>query len=235
MLSSSQIVLLNSAMRFRTLTSGQFSLEDLPDLLYYCRKLISFVNAARLSAVGTARPRLEGIHMKVILTEYIYKHGVAGDVVEVADGFARNWLIPRKLAIPATKENLAKMESLRQQAEVNRTQINERIREAAAKIDGIEIVFGMKAGSNNKLYGSITSQMIKDAILKQTGVDINRRRISERPIRELGRYDVPIRMGEISPVVRVIVVREEELSAFLAAREAERAAQEAQTAEEVEQ
>jgi large subunit ribosomal protein L9 len=173
--------------------------------------------------------------MKVILTEYIYKHGVAGDVVEVADGFARNWLIPRKLAIPATKENLAKMESLRQQAEANRTQINERIREAAAKIDGIEIVFGMKAGSNNKLYGSITSQMIKDAILKQTGVDINRRRISERPIRELGRYDVPIRMGEISPVVRVIVVREEELSAFLAAREAERAAQEAQTAEEVEQ
>ncbi len=173
--------------------------------------------------------------MKVILTEYIYKHGVAGDVVDVADGFARNWLIPRKLAIPATKENLAKLESLRQQAEINRSQINERIREAAAKIDGIEIVFGMKAGSNNKLYGSITSQMIKDAILKQTGVDINRRRISERPIRELGRYEVPIRMGEISPVVQVIVVREEELPAFLAAREAQRAAQEAQAAPEVEQ
>jgi large subunit ribosomal protein L9 len=169
--------------------------------------------------------------MKVILTEYIYKHGVAGDVVEVADGFARNWLLPRKLAIPATKENLAKLESLRQQAEVNRSQINERIREAAAKIDGIEIVFGMKAGSNNKLYGSITSQMIKDAILKQTGVDINRRRISERPIRELGRYEVPIRMGEISPVVKVIVVREEELPAFLAAR----AAQEAQVTPEGEQ
>ncbi|MFN7208976.1 MAG: 50S ribosomal protein L9 [Aggregatilineales bacterium] len=173
--------------------------------------------------------------MKVILTEYIYKHGVAGDVVDVADGFARNWLIPRKLAIPATKENLAKLESLRQQAEINRSQINERIREAAAKIDGIEIVFGMKAGSNNKLYGSITSQMIKDAILKQTGVDINRRRISERPIRELGRYEVPIRMGEISPVVQVIIVREEELPAFLAAREAQRAAQEAQAAPEVEQ
>ncbi len=173
--------------------------------------------------------------MKVILTEYIYKHGVAGDVVEVADGFARNWLIPRKLAVPATKENLAKLEALRQQAETNRSQINERIREAAAKIDGLEIVFGMKAGSNNKLYGSITSQMIKDAILKHTGVDINRRRISERPIRELGRYEVPIRMGEISPVVNVIVVREEELPAFLAAREAERAAQQAQAAPEVEQ
>ncbi|MFQ3536222.1 MAG: 50S ribosomal protein L9 [Aggregatilineales bacterium] len=173
--------------------------------------------------------------MKVILTEYIYKHGVAGDVVEVADGFARNWLIPRKLAVPATKENLAKLEALRQQAETNRSQINERIREAAAKIDGLEIVFGMKAGSNNKLYGSITSQMIKDAILKQTGVDINRRRISERPIRELGRYEVPVRMGEISPVVNVIVVREEELPSFLAAREAERAAQQAQATPEVEQ
>ncbi|PJF37064.1 MAG: 50S ribosomal protein L9 [Candidatus Thermofonsia Clade 1 bacterium] len=163
--------------------------------------------------------------MKVILTEYVYKHGVAGDVVEVADGFARNWLIPRKMAVPATKENLAKLEALRQQAELHRSQINERVREAAAKIDGLEIVFGMKAGSNNKLYGSITSQMIKDAILKQTGVDINRRRISERPIRELGRYEVPVRMGDISPVVHVIVVREEELPAFLAAREAERAAQ----------
>jgi large subunit ribosomal protein L9 len=177
--------------------------------------------------------------MKVILTEYIYKHGVAGDVVDVADGFARNWLIPRKMAIPATKANLAKMESLRTQAAANRSEINERIREASAKIDGTEIVFGMKAGSNNKLYGSITSQMIKDAILKQTGVDINRRRISERPIRELGRYEVPIRMGEISPVVQVIVVREEEVQAFLAAREAERATvaqtTELATVEEVEQ
>ncbi|MCE7945961.1 MAG: 50S ribosomal protein L9 [Chloroflexi bacterium CFX4] len=193
----------------------------------------------RVRTSSGQRARVWKAPMKVILTEYIYKHGVAGDVVDVADGFARNWLIPRKMAIPATKANLAKMESLRTQAAANRSEINERIREASAKIDGTEIVFGMKAGSNNKLYGSITSQMIKDAILKQTGVDINRRRISERPIRELGRYEVPIRMGEISPVVQVIVVREEEVQAFLAAREAERAAAaqaaEFATIEEVEQ
>lgn len=165
--------------------------------------------------------------MKVILTEYVYKHGVAGDVVDVADGFARNWLIPRKVAVPATKENLAKMEALRQKAAENRTAINARIEEAASKINGIELVFGMKAGSNNKLYGSITSQMIKDAIQEKTGVDINRRRISERAIRELGTYEVPIRMGDVSPVVKVTIVREEDLNAFKAARAAEVAAAEA--------
>jgi len=165
--------------------------------------------------------------MKVILTEYVYKHGVAGEVVDVADGFARNWLIPRKLAIPATKENLAKMIELRAKAEINRSEINARINEAASKINGTELVFGMKAGSNNKLYGSITSQMIKDGILEKTGVDINRRRISERAIRELGRYEVPVRMGEVSPIVTVIVVREEELNNFLAQRAAKQAEAEA--------
>jgi large subunit ribosomal protein L9 len=159
--------------------------------------------------------------MKVILTDYVYKHGVAGEVVTVADGFARNWLIPRKLAIPATKANLEHLADLREKAAENRSVINSRIAEAAAKINGVELVFGSKAGSNNKLYGSITSQMIKDAILEKTGVDINRRRISERPIRELGRYDIPVRMGEISPVVHVIILREEEVGPYLAAKRAE--------------
>lgn len=162
--------------------------------------------------------------MKVILTEYVYKHGVAGEVVNVADGFARNWLLPRKMAIPANKANLEKMAELRAKATENRAQITGRINEAAAKINGLELVFGMKAGTNNKLYGSITSQMIKDGIMDKTGVDINRRRISDRQIRELGRYEVPVRMGEVSPVVNVVVVREEELNDFIARREAEAAA-----------
>jgi large subunit ribosomal protein L9 len=154
--------------------------------------------------------------MKVILTEYVYKHGVAGEVVEVADGFARNWLIPRKLAIPATKRNLTEMTELRARAAENRGILNEQISATAAKINGLELVFGVKAGSNNKLYGSITSQMIKEAILEKTGEDINRRRISEHAIRELGRYDIPIRMGEVSPIVHIVVMREEELAAYLA-------------------
>lgn len=164
--------------------------------------------------------------MKVILTDYVYKHGVAGEVVNVADGFARNYLIPRKLAIPATRQNLEHQAGLRAKAAENRLVMTGRISEAAAKINGVELVFGVKAGTNNKLYGSITSQMIKDAIQEKTGVDINRRRISERVIRELGRYEVPVRMGDVSPVVHVLVVREEEVAQMAA-----RAAAEAATAE----
>jgi large subunit ribosomal protein L9 len=156
--------------------------------------------------------------MKVILTDYVYKHGVAGEVVTVKDGFARNFLIPRKLAIPATKQNLEELAALREKAEENRAVLTARVNEVARQIDGVELVFGMKAGSNNKLYGSITSQMIKDELQRKTGVDINRRRISERAIRELGRYEVPVRMGDVSPVLQIVVVREDEVTAYLASK-----------------
>jgi len=153
--------------------------------------------------------------MKVILREDVYKHGVTGEVVNVADGFARNFLIPKGMAMPATKHNIESLAELRQKASENRAIYNDKVNAAARQIDGVELVFGVKAGSNNKLYGSITSQMIKDALMDKTGLDINRRRISERPIRELGRYDVAVRMGEVSPTLKIVVLREEEVPAYL--------------------
>ncbi len=156
--------------------------------------------------------------MKVILTEDVYKHGVAGEVVNVSDGFARNWLIPKKMAIAATKLNLTALADLRAKAEQNRAVYNDRVNSVARQLDGVELVFGVKAGSNNKLYGSITSQMIKDELQRKTGLDINRRRISERTIRELGRYEVPVRMGDVSPVLHIVVLREEEVNAYLASK-----------------
>ena len=156
--------------------------------------------------------------MKVILVEDVYKHGVTGEVVNVSDGFARNWLIPRKMAIAATKANLHQLTDLRAKADQNRAAYNDRVNATAHQIDGVELVFGVKAGSNNKLYGSITSQMLKDELFKKTGLDINRRRISEHPIRELGRYQVPVRMGDVSPVLHIVVLREEELATYLASK-----------------
>ncbi|MEP7287586.1 MAG: 50S ribosomal protein L9 [Chloroflexota bacterium] len=153
--------------------------------------------------------------MKVLLKEDVYKHGVAGEVVSVADGFARNWLIPKGIAMPASKANLAQAASLREAASQNRSVYNEKVNAAARQIDGVELVFGVKAGSNNKLYGSITSQMIKDALLAKTGLDINRRRISERTIRELGRYDIAVRMGDVSPMIKLLVMREDEAATYL--------------------
>ncbi len=153
--------------------------------------------------------------MKVILKEYIYKHGVAGDVVDVANGFARNFLFPRGLAIKATPGALRANQKLIERARENRERLLAMENEAAAKIDGVELVFGVKAGKNNKLYGSVTTRDIAAALQEKAGVDINRRRISERPLRELGVHEVPVRFsGEVSPVLRVVLVREEEVDAY---------------------
>lgn len=154
--------------------------------------------------------------MKVILTQYVYKHGVAGEIVDVADGFARNYLLPRKLAVKASTANIEKLAELRSQAARNRADLNDKLGAAARQIDGVELVFGVKAGNNNKLYGSITTQMIAEALFKKTGVDINRRRISDRALRELGRYKVPVRMGiDTNPALNIVILREEEVAAYL--------------------
>jgi large subunit ribosomal protein L9 len=154
--------------------------------------------------------------MKVILKDYVYKHGVAGDVVNVANGFARNYLIPRGLAVRATPGALRENQTLLEQANKNRDRLHVMENEAAVQIDGTELVFGMKAGKNRKLYGSVTTRDIAAALLEKTGVDINRRRISERPLRELGVHEIPVRIGaSVSPVLRVVVLREEEVPLYL--------------------
>jgi large subunit ribosomal protein L9 len=163
--------------------------------------------------------------MKVLLTADVYKHGVAGEVVDVADGFARNWLIPKKLAVKATPNSLKKAETLREQAEARRAQLDQRLNDLARIIDGVELVFGRRASPTGKLFGSVTTSEIAEELNRVTGIDINRRRISQQPIREVGTHTVPVRLGtEISPSLRITVVREEELKSFLARREAERQA-----------
>lgn len=155
--------------------------------------------------------------MKVILKEYVYKHGVAGDIVDVADGFARNYLIPRGLAVKATKLSLQDNERLMAESAMRRNELNDQLVRVSNEIDGTHLVFGRKAGSNGKLYGSVTTMDIAEALLEATGIDINRRRISESSLRELGSFNVGIRMGtDLSPKVRVTIVREEDLSDYLA-------------------
>lgn len=170
--------------------------------------------------------------MKVILKEYVYKHGVAGDLVDVANGFARNFLIPRGLAVKATPRAVKDNEALLNEAVMRRDELNERLVAVAKQIEGVELVFGRKAGSNGKLYGSVTTMDIADALLKKTGLDINRRRISERSLREVGTYNIPVRMGgDLNPELRVVIVREEDLAAYLAALEGTPVVEEATEAE----
>lgn len=162
--------------------------------------------------------------MKVILLADVYKHGVAGEVVEVADGFARNWLIPKKLAAQATEGELKRATKLREQAEARRAALEGRLNELARQIDGVELFFERRASATGKLFGSVTTQEIADELDKKTGIDINRRRISQMTLREIGTHNVPVRIGtEISPNLKVTIVREGELANYLAQREREAA------------
>ena len=159
--------------------------------------------------------------MKVILLQDIYKHGVAGEVVDVANGFARNFLIPRKMAVQATKNALRAHKKLTERVEARRAQYDNMLNDVARQVDGAEIIFERRAASTGKLFGSVTNQEMADELLEVTGVDINRRRISIQNIRELGTHDVPVRIGtDITPSITVTVIREGELAEFLAAREA---------------
>ena len=158
--------------------------------------------------------------MQVILLQDLYKHGVAGEVVKVADGFARNFLIPRKMAIQASESALRQTETVRQNVEARKAQYNNMLNDLARQIDGAELVFGRRAASTGKLFGSVTTQEIAEELDRATGVDINRRRISQQSLREVGTHRVSVRLGnELAPELVIAIVPEDELAEFLAARE----------------
>lgn len=170
--------------------------------------------------------------MKVILLDYVYKHGVAGEVIDVADGFARNYLFPKRLAVKATPGELKRAARLREHAAARRAALEQQLNELGRQIDGVELVFGRRAASTGKLFGSVTTTEIAQALFEETGVDINRRRISQQPLREVGTHEVPVRLGtEVAPMLKVTIVREQELAEYLAQRAAARAGAAAPAAE----
>ena len=133
--------------------------------------------------------------MKVILLADIYKQGVAGEVIEVANGYARNYLIPKRMAVQATEAEMKRVKKLRETAEARRMQYEGMLNELGRKIDGTQLVFYRRAANTGKLFGSVTTQEIAEELNRITGVDINRRRISQQGIRETGFHDVPVRLG----------------------------------------
>jgi large subunit ribosomal protein L9 len=149
--------------------------------------------------------------MKVLLTETVDNLGSAGEVKKVADGYARNFLFPKGLAVPATAGALKQAE-LRLQAEARHQQQEEAKGESLARtLSQVTLTFQAKAGETDKLYGSITNADIAEALERETGQAIDKRKIElEEPIRELGSYYVPIKLlPDLAPRVTVIVEREE--------------------------
>ena len=149
--------------------------------------------------------------MKVLLLEDVYKLGRAGDVKKVADGYGRNYLLPQGLAVLATPGALQQVDKIRTQATAKRTVLNQEMGSVAKQLENVVLTFPARAGETGKLYGSITSQMIADALKEKTGVQVDRRQVDVQPIRTLGEHKVHIRLTmDLVPVIMVVVHREGE-------------------------
>jgi large subunit ribosomal protein L9 len=145
--------------------------------------------------------------MKVLLTQDIFNLGHAGDVKNVADGYGRNFLLPRGMAILATPAALKRAERLKAAATEKRAREKADIDALSSVIGGSTFTFNVRAGEKGKLYGSITATQIADAISQKLGSEFDKRKVALRePIREVGTYSVPIRLSaDASPNVTVVV------------------------------
>lgn len=149
--------------------------------------------------------------MKVILISDVENVGVVGDVKEVKNGMARNYLFPRKLAVKATESNLKAWKSKIEAIRLRKTEILENAKVLGEKLEGLEISISGKAGEGDRLFGSVTSQNISDA-LKERGFEISRRDILlDGTLKELGTYTVALKLHtDVTQQVTVNVVKEEE-------------------------
>ena len=144
--------------------------------------------------------------MEVILKEDVNKLGHRGDVVKVADGYGRNYLLPGKLAIEATLANRAVIEQMKGSAIRKSAKEKTQAEELAKTLSQVELVFERKTGENDHLFGSVTSGDIAHELEKQ-GFAIDRRKIAlEDPLKSLGEYHVPIKLHrEVTSHVKVTV------------------------------
>jgi large subunit ribosomal protein L9 len=151
--------------------------------------------------------------MKILLTQDVEKVGRAGDIKTVADGYARNFLIPRGMAVLAT-EGMVQQAKLRSKTEEKRRrQAEEDAASLAEVLWQLTLTFKAKAGEKGRLYGSITSSDIVEALERETGRTFDKRKLQLEgaAIRELGVHRVPIKlMTNLAPEITVVVEREEE-------------------------
>ena len=174
--------------------------------------------------------------MKVVLREDVEKLGLRGEVVDVARGYARNFLLPRKLAEPATPWRVAELEKVNARRALSEAQSFEQAQEIGQRLGQAELRFDVKAGETGVLFGSVTQTNLADAIWEKLKVRVDRRKIElVEPLKRIGRYQVPIELfPEVTVETRVLVVPEggelppeEELEALEQAAAAEAAAAEA--------
>ncbi|MCL6482302.1 MAG: 50S ribosomal protein L9 [Firmicutes bacterium] len=147
--------------------------------------------------------------MQVILQQTIEKLGTAGQVVDVAPGYARNYLLPRRLAIEATPANLKRLEKIREQFARKAAGEKEVAQQLAERLATVTLTIPRKAGETDQLFGSVTAADIAEA-LHALGYPVEKRKIQlEEPIKLVGEYEVALRLHpEVTAAVKVQVVRQ---------------------------
>jgi len=176
--------------------------------------------------------------MKLILLQDVEKLGLRGDVVDVARGYARNYLLPRRLAEDATPARVAELERVETERAKHEARSEEQAAEIAELLGKTVLRFEVKAGPTGSLFGSVTPSDVADEIWRTRKVRVDRRKIATDPLKRIGRYSIPIELfQDVSVEVKTLVVPEggelppEEELAALEAAEAEAEASAAEEAE----
>jgi len=146
--------------------------------------------------------------LKVILQQDVKGQGKKGALIEVSDGYARNFLLPRKLAVQATQENMTVMNQQEKARQKKLEADKAAALEIVSKLESVQVMVQARAGSTGgKLFGSVTSKEISEALLAQHGIDIEKNRIvQEEPIKAYGSYEIKCKLGfEITGVIHVLV------------------------------
>lgn len=148
--------------------------------------------------------------MKLILKEDVEKLGTAGDMVEVKDGYGRNYLIPQGKAVMATPGAIKQFEHLKREAELRADLTVEKAKELAKTLEATSVTIGVTVGEDDKIHGTVTNIQVAEA-LEERDIVIDRRKISlDQDIKTLGEYTATVDLiGELKPQVKVWVVKEE--------------------------
>jgi len=148
--------------------------------------------------------------MKIILQKEVEKLGAPGDVVEVADGYARNYLLPRGLAVQASKGAVRHVDSLKRAHDARTFKAHAEAEAVASRLTGSPIRVTARVGEEGKLFGSVTAADLAEEIARQTGVEVDRHDVHlDEPIRSLGAHEVRVHLfPEVDPVLSIEVVAE---------------------------
>jgi large subunit ribosomal protein L9 len=148
--------------------------------------------------------------MQIILQEDVEKLGNRGELVEVAEGYARNFLLPRRLALEATSGNMKRLEKMRAAFAKKEATEKESATTLAGLLASVSLEFTRKSGENDQLFGSVTSGDVAEA-LEAKGYNIDKRKIVlAEPIKAVGEYDIPVKLyREVTASVKVVVRKEE--------------------------